>query len=145
MRRLAEQDVELPGGVRIKKGEKIVVSLTDMMWSAERFDRPLEFDGRRWLRLRDTPGKEHSAHLVAVTRDHIGFGLGEHACPGRFFAANELKITLCYLLLRYDWELIPGAEPQVLENGFGLTIDPKAKIRMRRRKEEINIGTLDIT
>ncbi|KAK2595837.1 hypothetical protein N8I77_013630 [Diaporthe amygdali] len=143
MRRMAEQDVDLPGGFHIKKGEKIVVSLTDM-WSAERFERPLEFNGHRWLKLRNVPGKEHSAHLVAVTRDHIGFGLGEHACPGRFFAANELKIVLSYLLLKYDWELVADARPTVLANGFSLTLDPKAKIRMRRRSEEINLETLSV-
>lgn len=138
MRRVAEKNIDLPNGVHVRKGEKIVVSLTDL------FENPREFDGHRWIRLRDVPGKEHSAHLVAVTRDHIGFGLGEHACPGRFFAANELKIVLCHLLLKFDWDFVPDARPKVLANGFSLSLDPKAKLRMRRRTAELDLESLDV-
>ncbi|KAI3393843.1 hypothetical protein diail_3570 [Diaporthe ilicicola] len=138
MRRVAEKNIDLPNGVHIRKGEKIVVSLTDL------FEKPHEFDGHRWIKMRDIPGKEHSAHLVAVSRDHIGFGLGEHACPGRFFAANELKIVLCHLLLKFDWEFVPDARPKVLANGFSLTLDPKADLRMRRRTAELDLEGLAV-
>jgi len=39
---------------------------------------------------------------------YIGFGHGMHACPGRFFAGNELKVALAHLLLKYDWKMPEG-------------------------------------
>jgi cytochrome P450 len=35
-------------------------------------------------------------------KSFLPFGLGKHACPGRQFAINEIKIALHYLLLKYD-------------------------------------------
>ncbi|KAI5865352.1 cytochrome P450 [Durotheca rogersii] len=32
----------------------------------------------------------------------LGFGFGKHACPGRFFALNEIKIFVAYMVLHYD-------------------------------------------
>ena len=32
----------------------------------------------------------------------ISFGLGAHACPGRYFAVNEIKYVLAELLVRFD-------------------------------------------
>ena len=36
------------------------------------------------------------------------FGLGKHACPGRFFASNEIKVLLCRIILDYDMKLLDG-------------------------------------
>jgi hypothetical protein len=27
-----------------------------------------------------------------------------HACPGRFFASNEVKVAVIFLLLRFEWK-----------------------------------------
>ena len=32
----------------------------------------------------------------------MGFGYGRHACPGRFFAAAEIKLLLARILLDYE-------------------------------------------
>ncbi len=53
-----------------------------------------------------------TAHLVSTSVDHVGFGHGQQACPGRFFAASEIKIVFVYLLLSYDWKLPDGAVPK---------------------------------
>jgi hypothetical protein len=36
------------------------------------------------------------------------FGLGRHACPGRFFASQEIKLILAYLLLNYEIKFPPA-------------------------------------
>ncbi|KAI8302054.1 Cytochrome P450 monooygenase 1 [Colletotrichum sp. SAR11_59] len=106
------------------------------------YENPLEFDGYRFLRMRQTPGKENQAHFVTTSPDSLGFGHGQHACPGRFFAANEVKIAMCHLLLKYDLELVPGSDSSVQVHGFSLNSNRGAKIRVRRRKEEINLESL---
>ncbi|MBA7489600.1 hypothetical protein ES702_00134 [subsurface metagenome] len=34
------------------------------------------------------------------------FSHGRHACPGRFFAANELKLLTAYIVQHYDFEIL---------------------------------------
>jgi cytochrome P450 len=108
------------------------------MWDANVYDKPQEWDGKRFLRMRETPGQENAAQLVTTSPDHLGFGHGQHACPGRFFASNEAKIILIHLLLKYDWRLPAGApEPKVRTWAFSLRTDPLTKMEYRRRTPEI--------
>lgn len=135
MRRRALESVQLPDGTTIPKGASILVS-SHNQWDPSIYPNPEEFDGYRFLRLRQLPGQENSSQLVSTGVNHLGFGHGKHACPGRFFAANEVKIALCHMLLKYDWKLAE-TPPKVMKNGFRLAADPRAKIVVRRREAEI--------
>jgi len=55
---------------------------------------PNEFNAFRYLKKNSSASRVEKSFLL--------FGLGKHACPGRFFAVNEIKIALHYLLLKYD-------------------------------------------
>ncbi|CAG8602705.1 948_t:CDS:2, partial [Ambispora gerdemannii] len=44
-----------------------------------------EFNGRRYL--------EKDSSASQISRDFLMFGLGRHACPGRFLAVNEIKFV----------------------------------------------------
>lgn len=112
------------------------------MQDSQYYDEPDKFDGYRFLRMRETPGKDKMVHLVSTSEQHIGFGHGQHSCPGRFFAANEIKIALCHLLLKYDWKLPEGHDPKILAIGMSLMLDPTAKLLIKRRKEEIDLDAL---
>ncbi|KAJ5409197.1 uncharacterized protein N7487_003556 [Penicillium crustosum] len=68
-----------------------------------------EFDGFLFAKLRDTPVQSTMHQLTNTAPDHISFGHGSHACPGRFFAASEIKVILGYLLQNYDIRLLDGA------------------------------------
>lgn len=64
------------------------------------------FDGLRFLRLRENNKAGESALKMGMTTtDSLGFGLGNQACPGRFFAVNQLKLILAKLLVGWDMEL----------------------------------------
>ena len=63
----------------------------------------------------------------------------QHACPGRFFASNEMKIALSHLLLKYDWELPEDGESPFWSFETNTMAKPKCKVNMRRRKEEIDL------
>lgn len=67
--------------------------------------------------------------------DQLHWGVGSHACPGRFFASYEIKMLLAEILIRYDIELLPGAErPRDLAIDIRVIPDPMAAIRFRNRK-----------
>lgn len=138
MNRVATEDVKLSDGTIISKGTGILVS-SQRMWDPEVFDEPEKWDGYRFYNMRQQPGQEHLAQLVSTSPDHLAFGHGLHACPGRFFAANEIKITLVFLIMRYDWQLPKGQQPRILANTLRLFGDPSLQLNMRRRDQEIDI------
>ncbi|KAK7746226.1 hypothetical protein SLS62_009442 [Diatrype stigma] len=144
MRRQATQDIKLSDGTTIRKGQKVITDATHM-WSAAHYGADAgQFDGARFLRLRQAGGRERQGQLVSTSAEHLGFGHGHYACPGRFFAANEIKILLCHLLLKYDWELAPGSEhPRATPNGFFIVGDPSTRFRVRRRREELDLAALE--
>lgn len=138
MRRIALEDVKLSDGTLISKNQTLAVS-SHSMWDANIHDNPDAWDGYRFYKMRESPSQKTTAQLVTTTPEHLAFGHGKHACPGRFFAANEIKIALIYLLLRYDWKLPDGAVPKARVSGFSLGTDPTLKMMIRRRQEEMDI------
>lgn len=110
---------------------------------------PLRFNVERFLRLRqnpDRPGAESKYQFVTTSPEHMGFGHGQHACPGRFFASNEMKIALSFLLLRYDMRFVPnpdgspGQRPEEMAFEVQKLTKPGLKIQIRRREEEIDVA-----
>lgn len=138
MARYVKESFVLSDGTPAKKGHKIAVTSTHFREESNHKNADT-WDPYRWVRMRDDPERHNAAHLVATTPEHNAFGHGQHSCPGRFFAANEIKVALLGILIKYDFELPENVEPQVYENGSNLISDPMASLRFRRRDAEINL------
>ena len=55
--------------------------------------------------------------------------------PGRFFAANELKSLLVFLIMNFDFKLAgDGVRPDNIYLGEAVSPDPAAKLMFRKRK-----------
>lgn len=143
LQRRATADTELSGGVKIRKGQLVSVDVSPLS-SPERFEDPGRFDIYRFKNMRESEGGEHKAQLVSTVPEHITFGLGKYSCPGRFFAANEVKIALCHLLLKYDWELGPGVSLEPVFFGTSPSVNPENRLRYRRRVPEIDLDCLEV-
>jgi cytochrome P450 len=141
MQRTTVKPLKLSNGLVIPKGERVWVDVSHM-WTDEYYKNPDEFNPYRFINLRGT-NKEHMAHFVSTSTEHIGFGHGEHACPGRFFAANEIKILLCHMLLKYEWKLPEGHDPKYISVGLPLLPNPRTRMLFRRRQEEIDLGSIE--
>lgn len=141
--RRATKDVELPSGVKIPKGQLTCVDVYGLR-DPELYPEPEKFDIYRFRNMRETEGGEHKAQLVSTVPEHITFGLGKYACPGRFFAANEVKLALCHLLLKFDWRVPAGEKLDIHWFGMEASIDPKAKLMYRARKPEVDLDALEI-
>ncbi|KAK7418725.1 hypothetical protein QQX98_003743 [Neonectria punicea] len=138
MRRMTTADVKLSDGTVLPKNKLTLVS-AHKHWDPESYENPDQFDGHRFYKMRQVPGKENKAQLVSVSPDHMGFGYGLHACPGRFFASEEIKLVLCHILLKYDVKLVEGSSVEPRKFGLNINASPTAKVAVRRRKEEITI------
>jgi gliotoxin biosynthesis cytochrome P450 monooxygenase len=101
-----------------------------------------EFHPFRFSDLRAQKGEENNHQFVSSDPNNIAFGYGRNACPGRFFASNEIKVILIELLKRYDIALGPNGEtlkdgferPKMLESGAFYGPDPKGVVYFRNRK-----------
>ncbi|KAL0262306.1 hypothetical protein SLS55_003748 [Diplodia seriata] len=139
MHRLVLEDVTLSDGVRLAKGTVIGVA-GSRMWDADVHEDPARFDGYRFLRMRGDESRQHQAHFVSTSADHLAFGHGRHACAGRFFVAHEAKIALSHLLLKYDWKVADRSpDPKPFEFGLTLVANPKAVVSIRARKAEMEL------
>ena len=141
MRRYTTADITLSDGIVIPKDNFTFVA-ANRHWDASVYENPDIFDPCRFLRMRQQPGKENTSQFVTVTPEHMGFGYGMRACPGRFFASEEIKIALCHMLMKYDFKPVPGSNREPIRVGLNMTANPTAKLAVRRRSEEIAINAI---
>lgn len=74
-----------------------------------------------------------------VSAAFLAFSLGKHACPGRFFAVQTIKVMVVWLLLHYEFEVVmPEGKERVGFLEIGEVRLPLGKetgrVRVRRRK-----------
>ncbi|KAI0673746.1 cytochrome P450 [Trametes maxima] len=136
MVRKAMKDVTLPDGTIVPRGTMVLAASCGTHYDSGLYDDPDVFDPFRFSRMREAKGEGIKHQFVNVSTDYIPFGVGRHACPGRFFAANELKSLLAHLVLNYDFKLANGDQPLSLNFwGYNLVAE-EWKILFRKRKTE---------
>ncbi|KAG6288687.1 hypothetical protein E4U46_003094 [Claviceps purpurea] len=133
MRRYVLEDLQLSNGLVVKKGTRLNVD-NQRLVDPSIYDHPDVYNPYRFYDMRSKPGKDHIAQLVSTSPDHLGFGHGEHSCPGRFFAANEIKVALCHILVKYDWKLAPFTNTDPETKGMISKANPVTEILIRRRR-----------
>ncbi|KAI0996593.1 Cytochrome P450 monooxygenase [Podosphaera aphanis] len=111
--------------------------------SAEGVTKPVsEFDGLRYYNLRKIPGNENRFQFVSTAPDSLAFGHGNHACPGRFFVSNEIKVILIELLQNWDFRLLDDKKregglwrrPKNTYQNYECVPETHAKVEFRRKK-----------
>jgi len=133
--RKAMSDVTLSDGFKIPKGTYFAFPAYGINTNADLFPDPETFKGFRFSDLREQPGNENKFQFVTTGVDAISFGHGVHACPGRFFASNEIKVLIAEIILRYDVELLEGKKrPENLMRGTSIAVDPTGVLNFRDRK-----------
>ena len=139
MHRYVRKSITLSDGTVLPEGSTILIP-DDHKFNAKTYQDPRKFDVERFLKLRSRPGEENRHQFVTTSVEHMGFGHGAHACPGRFFASNEMKIALCFLLLKYEFRFASGRPgPKNFHFEIHESIDPNLTIELRRRREEIDL------
>ncbi|KAH9854862.1 cytochrome P450 [Lenzites betulinus] len=137
MFRKALKDVTLSDGTRIPRGTLVGAASRTAQRDSARYAAPDAFDPFRFARLREGGADAAVKHqLVNTSVDFLTFGHGKHACPGRFFAANELKTMLAYLVLHYDVKFAEeGVRPANFRFGFADLPAHNAEVLFRKRRD----------
>ncbi|CAK5271097.1 unnamed protein product [Mycena citricolor] len=129
-------------GVKVPRGSFIYVSARPVHYDPNLHKDPEVFNGFRYSQLREEKADHHTveegifnSHMVTTSMEHLVFGHGKHACPGRFFAATELKAMLAHILINYDIKAeVPGVRPPNLERGMMSVPNATAGIFIRKRQ-----------
>ncbi|CAK4034814.1 ent-kaurene oxidase [Lecanosticta acicola] len=96
-------------GVEVPVGAMLAVPVYTYARDPAQFPQPDTFDPYRFTRLRENGSNDH-LQFASVTNGTMAFGCGKHACPGRFFAALEIKLLVIHLLQAFDFKAIPEAD-----------------------------------
>ncbi|KAI1380203.1 cytochrome P450 [Hypoxylon crocopeplum] len=143
-RRYVAKPVTLSDGTHLPAGCMIETPYAAAIQDPALYRNPEKFDAHRFLDLRNGTAedllgyKNKELHqLVTVTKDFMHFGWGRHACPGRFFAANEMKLILVSLLLDYDIRMPDGLAERYanLAVGYEAFADTTKEVLFRRVKK----------
>ncbi|KAI9147091.1 Ent-kaurene oxidase [Paramyrothecium foliicola] len=134
----------LSSGQHIPAGVYIEAPIGGINTDDDFFPDAGTFDALRYYKLRLSKEKEKShtkaaevvanSQFISVGTSSLLFGYGRHACPGRFFAANEIKMILAVLLQNYEIQNPPGVterHPNQLHGAQSLP-DPTKPIMVRK-------------
>lgn len=134
MGRITTSELPLSDGVIIPKGTMIAIPAHSINMDPAIFPEPETFDAFRFAKLRAQPGNENKYQFVTTGPESVNFGHGTHACPGRFFASNEIKVLLAELLLRYDFKFKEGqGQPADYVTETIVAPDPTVELLFRER------------
>lgn len=141
---VAPGGITTPDGVHIAKGNYVVVPGYATLHNADLYPDPEEFKPFRFCEKSEqqtTPSAageddvlERARRQWATTsNEYLAFGHGRHACPGRLFAATELKLLLAQIIMTYDFEMLES-RPRNKWLGFTRIPAMSATIRVRKRQ-----------
>ncbi|KAF8467577.1 cytochrome P450 [Russula ochroleuca] len=142
--RLALRPFTFSNGVTVPAGTIVSIPASAAHIDERIFPNADEFDGFRFLKLRESDGGTLSSRYQAVSgsSEHLVFGLGRHICPGRFFAVNEVKALFAHIVTTYDirFEEGKGAPRQYSIAGFRFPGKANVMFRTRQKRHSPESG-----
>ncbi|EJD50779.1 cytochrome P450 [Auricularia subglabra TFB-10046 SS5] len=135
MQRKALVDFRFADGTFVPKGTHIAAASKSRQFDDQVYPHAMQFDGFRFVNDDQAEDELAQDRFVSVSVDYLPFGLGRTACPGRFWAANEMKIMFAYLIYNYDVKMEHEGElPESMWFGTSEIPNGKANIMLRKRK-----------
>ncbi|KAJ5130342.1 Cytochrome P450 [Penicillium bovifimosum] len=98
--RVCISDLALSNGITLKRGSHVAVPSGIIQQSSEHYVNPESFDGFRFVKRAAAGAKD--SRLVDLSPDYLVFGMGAHACPGRWMASALMKLSFAHILSSYD-------------------------------------------
>lgn len=103
--------VKLSNGSCLPQGTLVLAPADAIAFDPNFYPDPETFDGLRFYKLqKQQQGLKVRHQFVATGKAQVQFGLGRHACPGRWFAGHVIKMVVASVLLGYDLKFRDGEE-----------------------------------
>ncbi|RFU74429.1 hypothetical protein TARUN_7822 [Trichoderma arundinaceum] len=128
--------IDLSDGTHLPAGTRVLAPQAGVSMDEQFFHNPEEFDALRFYNMRQESAEASNRwQFTSLNDTNLNFGAGKHACPGRFFAGNQIKLILAFFLINYDVRLKEGdkrPEPMAMVMTKGPS--PNAEFEFRRRE-----------
>ncbi|CAG7985038.1 unnamed protein product [Penicillium nalgiovense] len=120
--------------ITLKQGSHVAVPSGIIQRSSEHYTNPDVFVGFRFVKR--AAGGAKDSRLVDLSPDYLVFGMGAHACPGRWMASALMKLAFAHILNQYDI-LLPNSNSLPLTGSLSFeefyVPNFRLKIALRRR------------
>jgi len=134
--RLALRPFTFSNGVTVPAGTLIATPSIAIHTDGEIYPNPDTFDGFRFAKLREHKGVPVvGQQATSSSAEYLTFGYGRHACPGRFFAVNEVKALLAHILVTYDIKIEEGKQAPGTHIRHSVRVPEKANVMFRKRQK----------
>lgn len=131
--RILQQEYTFCDGTTLPTGTAIAVCIHTSHFADANYEDAQIFDPLRFVKLKAT-APQRKWDVITTAPDFLSFGHGKHACPGRFFAAAELKLMLAYVVANYDVKLAEeGVRPKDFWIMGSCLPNQSANVLFRRR------------
>ncbi|KAI9772563.1 MAG: hypothetical protein M1839_002445 [Geoglossum umbratile] len=149
---LPPSGITLENGLHLPQGTTVAVPAYSIHHDPDIYPNPMEYDAFRFVgrepdsssKPEETDGeprengegyKARSGHIPLVTSSaqFLAFGSGRHTCPGRFMAADVMKLITAYIILNYEIQPLP-VRPPSRAIAFSMIPPMRATLKVRRRK-----------
>ncbi|KAH8828909.1 cytochrome P450 [Flagelloscypha sp. PMI_526] len=126
-------------GQIIPPGFEVVVPAKAIHLDKSNYENPREFRPFRFSDM-DLDSVEEEVEsdtrsFVAISKTFTLFGApGRHNCPGRFFAATEIKLVMAYLVINFDMRFKNGKRPENHVLGPALSANETAQVLFKKRR-----------
>ncbi|KAF7367741.1 hypothetical protein MSAN_00838000 [Mycena sanguinolenta] len=135
---VAKEGFQFSDGTILPSGSYLTVAARPTHYDESKYENAAKFDGFRFARERteyQASNDVFKRQMISTAVDHLPFGTGKHACPGRFFAAMELKAMMAHLVLNYDVKPeVEGVRPADVIFGEIIFPNPAGRVRFRKRQ-----------
>jgi len=134
MPRKVLNDHTFTDGTKVPRGATVAVALESVHMNEEIYPDVFTFDPFRFVKLKEQDTTERRFDIVTTSNDSLAFGHGRHACPGRYFAACELKLMFAHVVMNYDVKLEnEGVRPKDMWFVNSCVPNRNAKVLFRKR------------
>ncbi|KAI9147222.1 Cytochrome P450 monooxygenase ccsG [Paramyrothecium foliicola] len=134
LQRLALKPFTFKDGFSVPAGTTMAFPSLHYGLDPEVHPDPETFDAKRAFRKRKDC-ESHRFVFGSASGDMISWGAGRHACPGRFFSQEALKLMFIHLLTNYEFKHSEEAQemPLYIHNELFVMPNPTLPIRIKRK------------
>ncbi|BAE65190.1 unnamed protein product [Aspergillus oryzae RIB40] len=137
--RRATKDFTFSKGLHIPEGTFVFTPNSPVLFDEKHYPDAQQFDGYRFYRLGRVTGRPLEYKFIAANLKYLQFGDGRHICPGRFMAADEIRLLLAHILVNYD--IRPKDDGERPPNWtFKKILFPDMKGMVQLKRRSINIS-----
>lgn len=120
-------------GFQLPAGVSFVFHSDGVHHNADNYPDPEKFDAYRHLHLRETVDPNRF-HFASVSDSALGFGAGNHACPGRFLSAIIMKFFLIQFMTAYEMKYEHGGIERLPNHDNSNTTAPNRTVNLLVRR-----------